>query len=114
MALEPTESIDNEITVLVLESPGQERLPCSSFSEAIATVKRKTKPGRVLKIEDQDEEIVLNSELMDIEDCENEWNVAKRRLGVDMEEHDCQYNNAGCVADDLCPQCKMDKIQRQY
>ena len=113
--LEPTESTDDEITVIILEEPDRrDRIACSSFKEAIRLVKAKNGPEITVKIENRDGEIVFTSVEMEIEDWENEWERAKRRLAVDVEEYDCPYESVGCVADDLCVQCKMDAVQDQY
>lgn len=113
--LEPTESTDDEITVIILGEPDRrERIACSSFQEAVRLVKVENGPGTTVKIENRDGEIVFTSVEMDIEDWENEWERAKRRLAVDVEEYDCPYESVGCVADDLCVQCKMDAVQDQY
>lgn len=110
--LEPTETTDDQITVIVLEEDGnRERIVCSSYKDAIAVVKDTTGPDVFTKIEDRDGEIVFNSQEMDIENWENEWKHAKQRLAVDVEEYDCPYDSVGCLADDLCVQCKMDKVQ---
>lgn len=113
--MEPTETTDSQITVVVLEdSGGRDRVVCTSFEEAIGVVKDTADAGTVTKIENRNGEIVFDSQEMDIEDWENEWNRAKRRLSVDVEEYDCPYDNVGCVVDDLCVQCKMDAVQNQY
>lgn len=112
---EPTEITSNEITVIVLPKNGsRERVPCSSFEGAIETVKEASGTGAVVKIEDRDGHIVFDSTAMDIDDWENEWKRAKRRLSVDVEDYDCPYDSVGCLADDLCVQCKIDKVQQQY
>lgn len=112
--LEPTETTDDEITVIVLGEPNRrERIVCSSFKEAIQTVKAEQPAATTTKIENRDGEIVFTSVEMEIGDWENEWERAKRRLAVDVEEYDCPYDAVGCVADDLCVQCKMDKMQKQ-
>lgn len=113
--IEPSETIDAEITVIVLSETGErDRINCTSFNEAIGVVKQEVSHSTFAKIEDRDGEVVFNSEDMDIENWEKEWRRAKRRFGVDVEEYDCPYDNVGCVADDLCVQCKMDKVQNQY
>lgn len=113
--LEPTESTGTRITVVLLGEEGErERVHCNSFTEAISVVKAEQSPQTVAKIENREEEIVFTSEEMDIDDWENEWKHAKRRLSVDVEEYDCPYDTVGCFADDRCVQCKMDKVQDQY
>ena len=113
--LEPTETTQGEITVIILEEPNRrERIACSSFTEAIRIVKAKTGPEITTKIENRKDEILFTSVEMDIEDWENEWARAKRQLAVDVEEYDCPHDSVGCVADDHCVQCKMDKVQDQY
>jgi len=113
--LEPTETTDEEITVIILgKSNRRERIACSSFKEAIRLVKAKNGPETTVKIENRSEEILFTSAEMNIDDWENEWERAKRRLAVDVEDYDCPYDSVGCVVDDLCVQCKMDKVQDQY
>lgn len=113
--LEPTETTDSDITVIVLTEPnGRDRIPCSSFESAIETVKETVDDETVAKIETRDGEIVFDSVEMDIEDWENEWKRAKRRLSVDVEDYDCPYDSVGCLADDLCVQCKIDAVQERY
>lgn len=113
--IEPTESTDSQITVILFEEPdGRERVPCTSFREAIDLSKREISEGTVAKIENREGEVVFHSAEMAIEDWENEWKRAKQRLSVDVEEYDCPYDSVGCLADDLCVQCKMDNVQDQY
>lgn len=113
--LEPSESTGTRITVVLLGEEGKrERIHCNSFTEAIGVVKAELSPETVAKIENRDQEVVFTSQEMDIDDWENEWKHAKRRLSVGVEEYDCPYDTVGCLADDLCVQCKMDKVQGQY
>jgi hypothetical protein len=113
--LEPTESTEKGITVVLLGEEGKrERIHCNSFTEAISVVREELAPKTVAKIENRNQEIVFTSEEMDIDDWENEWKHAKRRLSVDVEEYDCPYDTVGCFADDHCAQCKMDRVQDQY
>lgn len=113
--MNPTEEYDGTITVHVLmDKEERERIRCSSYEEAIETVKRKEESATVTKIEDRDERIVFASDEMDIRDWEVEWKKAKRRLSVNVEAHDCPYDNKACFSDDLCVRCKMDKVQNQY
>jgi hypothetical protein len=111
--LNPTETTDRHITVIVLRDSGtHDRIDCTSFEEAIDIVKDRSESATVTKIETRDEEIVFSSEEMDIDDWENEWRHAKRRLSVDVEDHTCPYDNIGCLSDDLCVQCKMDAVRQ--
>lgn len=113
--LEPSEEYDGTITVHVLHDKAEdERIQCSSYEEAIETVKREAESATVTKIEDRDDRIVFTSDEMDIQDWEIEWRREKRRLTVNVEVHDCPYDDKACFADDLCVQCKMDKVQDQY
>lgn len=113
--LEPTESYDGRITVLVLGDEGRrERIPCSSYEAAIETAKEAVPSATVVKIVDRDDEVVFTSAEMDIEGWESEWRRAKRRLSVDVEEYDCPYDSVACFADDLCVQCRIDRVQEQY
>jgi len=113
--LEPTETTDDAITVIVLGEPNRrERIACTSFKEAVSLVKERNDPETTVKIENRNGEILFTSLEMNIEDWENEWERAKRRLSVDVEDYECPYDSVGCVADDLCVQCKMDKVQDSY
>lgn len=114
-SLEPTEDYDGAILVRLLDdSEGEERHQCSSYEEAIGIVKKNVDSVAAAKIVSRDGQVVFTSMEMDIEDWEKEWKHAKRSLSVDVEEHDCPYDSVGCVADDLCVQCKMDKVQNSY
>lgn len=113
--LEPTEEYDGTVTVLVLEESGdRERVQCSSYRNAIELVKQRRSSDTVVKIEDRDGEIVFTSAEMDIRNWETEWQHAKRRLSVDVDERECPYDNVACFADDLCVQCKMDEVQDSF
>jgi hypothetical protein len=112
--LEPSEGYDGSITVHVLRDKNRnEKVRCSSYQEAINTVKRMNESAVATKIEGRDGEFVFTSDEMDIEDWETEWKKQKRRLSFDIEAHECPYDNVACVADDLCVQCGIDKVQRQ-
>lgn len=113
--LEPTETIDSQITVVILDDPNRrERRRCQSYADAIAVVKAEVAPETVTKIENRDGDVVFTSEEMAIEDWESQWEREKRRLSVDVEAHDCPYNTISCVADDLCVRCKMDAVQNRF
>ena len=113
--LDPTEEYDGSITVRTFDDDGsRDQEKCSSFKEAIEKVKSVRGSHEVVEIVDKDDEVVFDSVDMDIEDWEVEWKHAKRRLSVDVEERDCPYDNVACFADDLCVQCKIDKVQSQY
>lgn len=109
--LEPTETTDKRITVLVLRDTERRRIDCGSYEDAIGVVKAEQSPDNVVKIETREGEIVFTSGEMDIEDWEQEWRREKRRMSVDIEVYDCPHESVGCVAEDLCVQCKIDKIQ---
>lgn len=108
--LGPTETTDRSITVVLLDDC-RERRDCSSYEEAIAIVKDELESGVVAKIENREGDIVFTSAEMSIDDWEIEWRQQKRRLSVETEEHVCPYDSVGCVFDDLCVQCKMDKVR---
>lgn len=115
MGHEPTEKMERPVTVILLYDNQQDnRIPHSSYRDAIKTVKKREPAATVAKIESAEGEIVFRSDDMDIDDWENEWKRAKRSLSVNVEEWDCPYDNVGCVADDLCVQCKMDSVQDSY
>lgn len=113
-SLEPTEEYDGSITVHVLHDKAEtDQIRCSSYQEAIETVKQEDPSATTTKIEDSDGDIVFTSEEMALENWVAEWERAKRRLSVDVDVHECPYDSVACVADDLCVQCKMDKVQDQ-
>ncbi len=113
--LDPTEEYDGSITVRLLDDTAETRqIQCTSYYDAIDAVKNHQHAVTVVKIIDRDGDIVFTSAEMDINDWAAEWEHAKRSLSVTVDEYDCPYDNVGCVADDLCIQCKMDKVQDQY
>jgi hypothetical protein len=113
--LDPTEAYDGSITVHILrDTQNNKETRCSSYQEAIQTVKKYRESAVATKIEDRDGEIVFTSDEMTIEDWVAEWENAKRSLSVNIEAHECPYDNVACVADDLCVKCKMDKVQSQF
>ncbi|MCU4743737.1 hypothetical protein [Natronoglomus mannanivorans] len=112
--LEPTEEYDGRITVALLEDSGEsERVQCSSYERAIELVEEHQATVTVAKIVDRDGDVVFTSAEMDIETWAREWEHAKRRLSVDVEEYDCPYDDRACFADDLCVQCQMDAIRER-
>lgn len=113
--LEPTEEYDGSITVHVLnDTEDNEEIQCSSYQEAIRTMKLKRESATTTKMEDRDGRIVFTSDEMNLEDWVAEWESAKRSLSIDVESHECPYDNIACVVDDLCVKCQMDKVQDQY
>ncbi|SER50192.1 hypothetical protein [Natrinema salaciae] len=113
--LEPTEEYDGSVTVRLLDDQrGREAIRCASYEDAIAVVKENHRSVTVAKIVDRDGDVVFTSSEMDIDDWETEWEHAKRRLSVDVDEYDCPYDSVGCFADDLCVQCQIDRVQEQY
>jgi hypothetical protein len=112
--LEPTQTYDGRLTVRVLrETEETLTLRCSSYEEAIRTVKEYQDTAVAVKIEERDDEVVFDSARMAIDDWVVEWRKAKRRLSVDVEAHDCPHDNVACVADDRCTQCQIDTVQGQ-
>lgn len=107
----PTEAYDKSITVIEIDRTSIERTDVTSFDEAISTVKARSNQDTVLKIEDQDEEVVFTSEEMEISDWERVWRQEKRRLSVETEVRECPYDTVGCGADDLCLECQLDEAQ---
>lgn len=113
--LDPTEEYDGSITVRLLDDSAEtEVIRCTSYYDAIDVVKEHQYAVTAAKIIDRDGDVVFTSADMDIDDWAVEWEHAKRRLSVDVEEYDCPYDNVACFADDLCIQCKMDKVQNQF
>lgn len=112
---EPVEESDGSIIVHILKDDrARQEVRCHSYKDAIDVVKQRHVTATVVKIEDRDGDIVFTSAEMDIANWETEWKHAKRRLSVDVEDWDCPYESMACFADDLCVQCKMDKVQDQY
>lgn len=113
--LDPTEEYDGTVTVRLLDDQeGIDELTCSSFQNAIEEIKTHTDAVTAAKIIDRDDDIVFTSREMDIEDWEREWRRAKRGLSVDIEEYDCPYDSVACFADDLCVECRIDRVQEQF
>ncbi len=113
--LDPTEEYDGTVTVRLLDDQeGVDELTCSSYSEAIDRVKSQTEAVTAAKIVDRDGDVVFTSREMAIEDWERQWTQAKRSLSVDVEQYECPYDDMACFADDLCVQCKMDRVQEQF
>jgi hypothetical protein len=112
--LNPTEKYDSRVSVHFLDDDaGKKKVRCSSYREAVDLVKERQHEVTVAKIVDKDGDVVFSSQEMDIDTWESIWQNEKRRLSVDVEEHHCQYDSISCFADDLCVQCKMDKLQNR-
>lgn len=110
--LTPTERYDGRITVLVLyDERRNRRVKCSSYRDAIATVKQYAGTAAVVKVEDRNGDVVFTSAEMDVEDWEREWESAKRRMGADADGRDCPHGNGHCFEDDLCLECQIDEVQ---
>ncbi|MFA9427131.1 hypothetical protein [Natronorubrum sp. A-ect3] len=113
--LDPTEEYDGSIRVRLLnDKSGTEELSCNSYEGAIDVVKENQYSVTVAKIVDRDGDVVFTSADMNIDDWESVWRQEKRRQSVHVEEYDCPYDSVSCFADDLCVQCKIDKVQNQY
>lgn len=111
---EPTEVYDGSVEVHVFaDDGGRETIRCPSFEAAIETVKDVRSDAEVVEMVDPEGEVVFDSVDMTIEDWAVEWKHAKRSLSVDVEQRECPYDNVACFADDLCVQCKIDKVQDQ-
>jgi len=112
---EPSEITDNHISVIVRrDSNATESIDCRSYEEAIDVVKDRVSSTTIVKIEAPDGETVFSSVNEHIEDWERGFERAKTQASMDFEEHECSYNNAGCMAGQLCGQCKMDKVRDQF
>nr|WP_241430981.1 hypothetical protein [Halorubrum kocurii] len=111
--IEPTEEYDGRIRVKLVDDHADTRvIPCSSYTEAITLVKEHQHEVTTAKIIDREQEVVFSSADMDIDVWESIWKNEKRRLSVNVEDRDCPYDNVSCFFDDLCVQCKMDKLRR--
>ncbi|KAB1190672.1 MULTISPECIES: hypothetical protein [Haloferax] len=114
-ALRPTETYDGRITVRLMDDEdGIEEISCSSYGDAIETVKEHRDDVTAAKIIDRDDVVVFTSAEMDIDVWETMWENEKRSMRVSVEEHDCPYDSVSCFADDLCVQCQMDEIQSRW
>lgn len=110
--LDPTEEYDGSVTVRLFDDDGsRERIQCPSYRKAIDVVKEEQESTTVVDIVDRDGAVVYTSDEMNIDNWEREWEQAKRSISVDVEEYDCPHDNVACFADDLCVQCKLDKVQ---
>ena len=113
--LAPTEEYDGRIRVKLLDDHAKTRvIPCSSYTKAITLVKEHKHDVTTAKIVNREQEVVFSSAEMDIDVWESNWKSEKRRQSVNIEERDCPYDNISCFFDDLCVQCKMDKLQNQF
>ncbi|MEF8800155.1 MAG: hypothetical protein V5A27_12230 [Halapricum sp.] len=110
----PTERTGRPVSVILVNDDGRERSEHSTYRAAVETIKSVSEQATVAKLETEDGEIVFRSDEMSIEDWENEWKRAKRRLSVDVEDRECPYDTVGCISDDRCVQCQMDRVQDQY
>lgn len=110
--LNPTEEYNGGITVRLLDDEdGTDVIECSSYKEAIEVVKEHRRSVTAAKIIGRGGEVQFTSANTDIETWERVWQREKRSLGVNVETYVCPYENISCFADDLCVQCKMDKLQ---
>ena len=114
-SLRPTETYDGRVTVRLMDDEdGVKEVHCSSYADAIEVVKEHRDDVAAAKIIDRDDDVVFTSAEMDIDVWESMWEKEKRSLRVSVEEHDCPYDDISCFADDLCVQCKMDKIESRW
>ena len=110
--LQPTETYDGRITVLLLDdADGTDEVTCSSYTEAIDVVKQHRREVTAAKIIDRDDDVVFTSADMDIDVWESTWENKKRSMRVSVDAHECPYDSVSCFADDLCVQCQMDEMQ---
>lgn len=113
--LEPTEEYDGAVTVRTFDDDGgREQIRCRSYEDAIDVAKEARTSSDVVEIVGSDGDLVFDSAEMKLEDWEVEWKNEKRRLAVDVERHECPYDNRACFADDLCVRCQIDKVQDKH
>lgn len=109
--LEPTEEYDGTITVRLLDDrAGTESIACPSYEHAIEHVRERQASVTAAKIVDRNDEVVFTSAEMDIDEWERIWEREKRRQSVQVERHDCPYDDVACVADDRCVRCTIDAV----
>jgi hypothetical protein len=107
----PTEAYDGRITVRLLDDEsGVEDVACASYADAIDVVSARQHDVTTAKIVGRDDDVVFTSAEMEIDDWQAAWERERRRLNVDVEEHDCPHDHVACVADDLCLRCTMDAV----
>lgn len=107
--LEPTETYDGRITVQLLnDTADNEAISCSSYEDAIDVVKENQHAVTAAKIVSSNGNVVFSSADAEIDVWESIWRNEKRRLSVEIEEHDCPYDSLSCFNDDLCVECQMD------
>jgi hypothetical protein len=59
-----------------------------------------------------DGEVVFSTDKHNsIEDWENIWKKEKRRMSFSDEAYECPHDVVGCVSDDLCIDCQIDKAK---
>lgn len=114
--IEPTLQEERNVAVVTLYETEREREEVSSIEAAVDIVKRKQSTDSVCeKIVAKDGTVVYNSDKNgNIEHWESEWKLQLRSLSSTEPTHRCPYQNTGCIGDDLCVECGIDKQIEQY
>ncbi|WP_155120422.1 hypothetical protein [Haloprofundus marisrubri] len=104
------------VTVLKLYKANRIEKKVSSIRSAIPIVKEaQSGPSVCQKIITRDDTVVYNSDRNgDIEHWEAEWKLEMRAASGSDPVRRCPYQNSGCVGDDLCMECLMDKKIEEF
>lgn len=109
---DPAWETEGGVTVVKLYETDRETERVATIEDAIDRVKAVRSTDTICeKIVTRDDEVVYSSDRHGtIEDWEAQWNLERRALSSSGDVgHRCPYRNAGCVEDELCVKCKMDK-----
>ncbi|WP_157972655.1 hypothetical protein [Haloprofundus halophilus] len=114
--IDPALHEEGGVTVLELYETTRKRTKVGSIAEAIPLVKKARQGESVCqKIISRDGTVVYNSDRNgDIEHWEAEWKLEMKGLSSSKTVRRCPYLNSGCVGDDLCMECLMDKKIEEY
>jgi hypothetical protein len=110
----PTESTESVTVVVLGETGKRNRINCDSYEHAIETARQKISPKKVVKIESRDGEIMYSSQKMNLDEWEKHWRMEKKRAITEGDDRECPYGNVACFEDDICVECKMDRVQESY
>jgi len=111
---DPAERVEGGPTVVVLGDDGaRERVTVGSYEAAVATVEKRRGDATAVKIETRDGEVVFSTADGSVEAWERAFETARRRLSVDVEDHDCPHDNHDCFPDDPCVDCQIDAVRER-
>lgn len=114
---EPALREDGGVTVVKLYETDRETEMVPSIEAAIEVVKAARSTDSICqKIVTREDNVVYNSDRNgSIEDWEAAWKREMQILEAPSEPvHTCPYLNAGCIEDDPCIQCGMDRQIEEF